>query len=111
MFSFSCFDGSPQAAVFTMTHVFSFFILSRLIMILHFLPLTQFTIAKKAICDECDGSGARSDKDIVDCPHCDGKGIRLVRHQLAPGIFQQVNFSLFAADVDGKLEADCVVGL
>lgn len=36
------------------------------------------------------GSGARSDKDIVECPVCEGRGIRLVRHQLAPGIFQQV---------------------
>ena len=50
----------------------------------------QFTIGHKAICDECDGTGARSESDIVDCPTCEGRGIRLVRHQLAPGIFQQV---------------------
>jgi len=36
------------------------------------------------------GSGARSEKDIVECPICEGRGIRLVRHQLGPGIFQQV---------------------
>ncbi|GAA5853728.1 hypothetical protein JCM3766R1_002876 [Sporobolomyces carnicolor] len=50
----------------------------------------KFSIARKAVCEQCDGSGARSDKDIVECPVCEGRGIRLVRHQLAPGIFQQV---------------------
>ncbi|ORY72570.1 hypothetical protein BCR35DRAFT_282007 [Leucosporidium creatinivorum] len=49
-----------------------------------------FSIAHKAICESCDGTGARSEKDIVDCPVCEGRGIRLVRHQLGPGIFQQV---------------------
>ncbi|GAA5911022.1 uncharacterized protein JCM6883_000679 [Sporobolomyces salmoneus] len=50
----------------------------------------KFSIARKAVCEQCDGSGARSEKDIVECPVCDGRGIRLVRHQLGPGIFQQV---------------------
>ncbi|CEQ39745.1 SPOSA6832_01274 [Sporobolomyces salmonicolor] len=50
----------------------------------------QFSIARKAICEQCEGTGARSDKDIVECPTCEGRGIRLVRHQLGPGIFQQV---------------------
>ncbi|GAA5859269.1 hypothetical protein JCM1840_003826 [Sporobolomyces johnsonii] len=50
----------------------------------------KFSIARKAICEQCDGTGARSDKDIVECPTCEGRGIRLVRHQLGPGIFQQV---------------------
>ncbi|GAA5948475.1 hypothetical protein JCM21900_002722 [Sporobolomyces salmonicolor] len=50
----------------------------------------KFSIARKAICEQCEGTGARSDKDIVECPTCEGRGIRLVRHQLGPGIFQQV---------------------
>ncbi|GAA5945112.1 uncharacterized protein JCM15063_006523 [Sporobolomyces koalae] len=50
----------------------------------------KFSIARKAVCEQCDGSGARSDKDIVECSTCEGRGIRLVRHQLGPGIFQQV---------------------
>ncbi|GAA5996166.1 uncharacterized protein JCM10292_007434 [Rhodotorula paludigena] len=49
----------------------------------------KFTINRRAICEQCDGSGARSEKDIVTCPVCDGRGVRLVRHQLGPGIFQQ----------------------
>ncbi|GAA5878424.1 hypothetical protein JCM16303_002769 [Sporobolomyces ruberrimus] len=50
----------------------------------------KFSIARKAVCEQCDGSGARSEKDIVECPVCEGRGVRLVRHQLGPGIFQQV---------------------
>ncbi|GAA6020096.1 hypothetical protein JCM11491_006396 [Sporobolomyces phaffii] len=50
----------------------------------------KFSIARKAVCEQCDGSGARSEKDIIECPVCEGRGIRLVRHQLGPGIFQQV---------------------
>ncbi|KAK4703615.1 hypothetical protein P7C70_g2601, partial [Phenoliferia sp. Uapishka_3] len=52
-----------------------------------------FQIARKAICEECDGSGARNEKDIVQCTTCDGRGVRLVRHQLGPGIYQQVQVS------------------
>ncbi|BGP37907.1 DnaJ-related protein scj1 [Rhodotorula kratochvilovae] len=50
----------------------------------------KFSIARKAVCEQCDGTGARSEKDIVTCPVCDGRGVRLVRHQLGPGIFQQM---------------------
>ncbi|KAK4053053.1 DnaJ- protein scj1 [Microbotryomycetes sp. JL201] len=48
------------------------------------------SIGRTVICEQCDGSGARSDKDVVDCTTCGGRGIRLVRHQLGPGIYQQV---------------------
>ncbi|GAA6037122.1 hypothetical protein JCM8097_008746 [Rhodosporidiobolus ruineniae] len=50
----------------------------------------KFSIGRKAVCEQCDGTGARSEKDIVTCPACEGRGVRLVRHQLGPGIFQQV---------------------
>ncbi|GAA5830294.1 hypothetical protein JCM11251_001295 [Rhodosporidiobolus azoricus] len=50
----------------------------------------KFSIGRKAVCEQCDGTGARSEKDIVTCPVCDGRGVRLVRHQLGPGMFQQV---------------------
>ncbi|GAA5989209.1 hypothetical protein JCM10908_001209 [Rhodotorula pacifica] len=50
----------------------------------------KFQIRRKAICERCDGTGAKSNKDIVTCQTCDGRGVRLVRHQLGPGIFQQV---------------------
>ncbi|SCZ97656.1 BZ3500_MvSof-1268-A1-R1_Chr4-3g07341 [Microbotryum saponariae] len=50
----------------------------------------NFNIARKQMCEECEGSGARSAQDVVECKACEGRGIRLVRHQLAPGIYQQV---------------------
>ncbi|KDE08015.1 hypothetical protein MVLG_01717 [Microbotryum lychnidis-dioicae p1A1 Lamole] len=50
----------------------------------------NFNIARKQMCEECEGSGARSARDVVECKACEGRGIRLVRHQLAPGIYQQV---------------------
>lgn len=65
-------------------------------------PHCQFSISRKAICDTCDGSGARSDKDIVDCPTCDGRGVRLIRHQLGPGIFQQVQMHCDVCGGRGK---------
>ncbi|GAA6013123.1 hypothetical protein JCM8202_003028 [Rhodotorula sphaerocarpa] len=50
----------------------------------------KFSISRKQICERCDGTGAKSAKDIVTCTACEGRGIRLVRHQLGPGIFQQM---------------------
>ncbi|KAM0792442.1 hypothetical protein ACM66B_005119 [Microbotryomycetes sp. NB124-2] len=50
----------------------------------------QISIGRTVICEQCDGSGARSEKDVVDCQTCGGRGIRLVRHQLGPGVYQQV---------------------
>jgi DnaJ-related protein SCJ1 len=52
--------------------------------------LTQFNIDVRRICHHCDGSGAHSPKDIVECPHCQGQGIVIVRQQIAPGMFTQM---------------------
>jgi hypothetical protein len=50
----------------------------------------QFNVQVRRICHHCDGSGAHSPKDIVECPHCQGQGIVLVRQQIAPGMFTQM---------------------
>lgn len=34
----------------------------------------HITIPRLSKCDECNGSGAKSDSDIVDCPDCGGSG-------------------------------------
>lgn len=49
----------------------------------------DISISRKAICDACDGSGARDPSDVVHCQTCNGQGVRLVRHQIAPGFFTQ----------------------
>lgn len=49
----------------------------------------EFTIEKQQICEECEGSGS-ADGQVEGCNKCGGRGIVMQRHQLAPGIFQQM---------------------
>jgi len=50
---------------------------------------TQFEWEKQHICDECDGTGS-ADKEVERCNVCGGQGMRIIKHQLAPGMFQQI---------------------
>jgi DnaJ-related protein SCJ1 len=50
---------------------------------------TEFTIEKQAICSACEGSGSE-DGHVETCDTCGGRGVRIQRQQLAPGLFQQV---------------------
>ena len=50
---------------------------------------TKFTVDKQAICSACEGSGS-ADGHVEPCSACQGRGIRVQRQQLAPGLFQQV---------------------
>ncbi|KAK3351973.1 hypothetical protein B0H65DRAFT_459628 [Neurospora tetraspora] len=50
---------------------------------------TEFQWDKQQICEECEGTGA-ADKHVDTCDACGGHGIRIVRHQLAPGMIQQM---------------------
>lgn len=47
-------------------------------------------VTRKQICEHCEGSGARSASDIHECDACSGRGVRIVKHMLAPGMYQQV---------------------
>lgn len=49
----------------------------------------EFEINMKGICDECDGSGS-ADGERKTCDKCGGNGQQIIRHQLAPGMFQQI---------------------
>ncbi|KAF3914936.1 hypothetical protein ABW20_dc0108839 [Dactylellina cionopaga] len=49
----------------------------------------EFQVTKQQICEECEGSGSR-DGEVEKCDQCAGRGVRIVKHMLAPGIFQQV---------------------
>ncbi|KAK3825845.1 MAG: hypothetical protein J3Q66DRAFT_380268 [Benniella sp.] len=49
----------------------------------------EFEVSKQIVCPQCDGSGARSSDDIVTCSSCHGQGATIVKHMLAPGMFQQ----------------------
>jgi DnaJ-related protein SCJ1 len=48
-----------------------------------------FSVEKQQVCDECGGSGSR-DGHTETCDQCNGRGMRIMKHMLAPGIFQQV---------------------
>lgn len=47
-------------------------------------------ISRWHICPKCRGSGAKDSSDIEVCKVCGGTGVKIIRHQLAPGMFQQV---------------------
>ncbi|KAK3077299.1 hypothetical protein LTS18_010688, partial [Coniosporium uncinatum] len=48
----------------------------------------EFTVEKQAICSTCEGSGSADGKTDT-CGACGGRGMRVQKHMLAPGIFQQ----------------------
>jgi len=41
------------------------------------------------MCPHCRGSGADSHEDVTTCNRCNGQGIVIERHQIAPGFVQQ----------------------
>lgn len=62
---------------------------------------TEFTIEKQAVCSACEGSGS-ADGQVETCNVCGGRGMRIQKHQLAPGIFQQVQSVCDACGGKGK---------
>jgi DnaJ-related protein SCJ1 len=50
---------------------------------------TEFKVEKQAICSACEGTGSE-DGHVDTCDACGGRGARIVRQQLAPGLFQQM---------------------
>lgn len=50
---------------------------------------TEFQWDKQQICEECEGTGS-ADGIVETCGHCGGHGVRITKHQLAPGMFQQI---------------------
>lgn len=62
---------------------------------------TEFLWEKQQICEECEGTGA-ADKHVDTCDACGGHGIRIVRHQLAPGMIQQMQMQCDKCGGKGK---------
>lgn len=62
---------------------------------------TEFTIEKQAICSACEGSGSE-DGHVETCGTCGGRGVRIQRQQLAPGLFQQVQMHCDQCHGKGK---------
>ncbi|KAK9461033.1 uncharacterized protein V1516DRAFT_674830 [Lipomyces oligophaga] len=49
----------------------------------------EFTVPVQTICETCGGSGS-ADGETHRCGSCGGQGMKVVRRQLAPGMFQTV---------------------
>ncbi|KAJ9156271.1 DnaJ-related protein spj1 [Pleurostoma richardsiae] len=62
---------------------------------------TEFQWDKQQICEECAGTGS-SDGVVETCGVCGGRGIRITKHQLAPGMFQQIQSQCDACGGRGK---------
>ena len=62
---------------------------------------TEFQWEKTHICEKCEGSGS-SDGKVDTCKTCGGHGVRIVKKQLAPGMFQQMQMQCDACGGRGK---------
>ena len=62
---------------------------------------TEFQWEKQHICESCEGSGS-ADGHVETCPHCQGHGVRIIKQQLAPGMFQQMQTRCDACGGRGK---------
>ncbi|KAK5992173.1 DnaJ-related protein SCJ1 [Cladobotryum mycophilum] len=63
---------------------------------------TEFQWDKQHICETCSGSGS-ADGKVDTCNVCGGHGIRIVKQQLAPGMFQQMQMRCDHCGGRGKI--------
>lgn len=61
----------------------------------------EFQLEKQQICEECEGTGS-ADGEVETCHSCHGHGVKIQKHQLAPGIFQQVQMQCDVCGGRGK---------
>lgn len=62
----------------------------------------QFSIEKQQICEACEGTGS-ADRHVVTCDKCSGRGMIVQKHQLAPGMFQQIQMMCDKCGGQGKM--------
>ncbi|KAK5941355.1 DnaJ- protein scj1 [Knufia obscura] len=60
-----------------------------------------FSLEKQQICDTCEGSGS-ADGHVETCSRCNGRGMIIQKHMLAPGMFQQVQSHCDVCGGQGK---------
>ncbi|KAL1952747.1 hypothetical protein VTO42DRAFT_4288 [Malbranchea cinnamomea] len=61
----------------------------------------EFEIEKQGLCEACEGTGSR-DGTVDVCDRCEGRGMLIKKHMLAPGIFQQVQMACDKCGGKGK---------
>lgn len=60
-----------------------------------------FSLEKQQVCDTCSGSGS-ADGHVETCSRCNGRGIVIQKHMLAPGMFQQIQSHCDVCGGQGK---------
>ncbi|KAI1321659.1 DnaJ- protein scj1, partial [Mortierella claussenii] len=63
----------------------------------------EIEVSKQIVCPHCDGSGAKSSDSVVTCTGCQGQGVKIVKHMLAPGMFQQFRQTCDQCGGKGKM--------
>jgi len=63
----------------------------------------EMLVKNQILCPKCRGTGARKEEDVQQCPHCQGRGMKVTMHQLAPGFVQQVQSPCDACSGTGKI--------
>lgn len=63
---------------------------------------TEFHWDKQHICERCEGSGS-ADGKVETCTVCNGHGIRIVKQQIMPGMFQQMQMRCDSCNGRGKI--------
>ncbi|KAI9297200.1 hypothetical protein K502DRAFT_119466 [Neoconidiobolus thromboides FSU 785] len=70
----------------------------------------EVEISKQVICPKCRGSGAKDSNDVKKCDACQGRGIRIITQQIAPGFIQQVQTTCDKCNGKGKvIKAKCPI--
>ncbi|GMM34924.1 Scj1 protein [Saccharomycopsis crataegensis] len=62
----------------------------------------EFSLDMQNICEDCKGSGSEDGIDHT-CGVCGGSGIRLIKRQLGPGMFQQIQTHCDRCQGKGKV--------
>ncbi|KAJ3415618.1 DnaJ- protein scj1 [Chytridiales sp. JEL 0842] len=63
----------------------------------------EVEINKQIICPICRGSGAKRAEDVKRCHGCNGQGVKIVKHMLGPGIYQQMQSTCDVCGGKGKI--------
>ncbi|KAK4539242.1 hypothetical protein LTR36_000870 [Oleoguttula mirabilis] len=61
----------------------------------------DFKVEKQAICEKCEGSGSE-DGQRDTCAKCNGQGMVIQKHMIAPGLFQQMQMQCDACAGKGS---------
>lgn len=63
----------------------------------------EVQLKTQVLCEKCRGSGAEDDDHVTKCPVCNGQGMRVVTHQIAPGFVQQMHQPCDKCSGTGKI--------